>query len=277
MALNLVLQGAPLSRDELTQVTAQVGANHIVTLGATAWRLTGVREADVEAFCAERGLDFAWVPDERRLADLRLVAMDMDSTLIAVETIDEMGGLLGIKDKIAAITAQAMRGEIDYAQSLRQRVSLLAGIEETALGRLYAERMRLSPGAEALIDACKARGIRTLLVSGGFSFFTSRLIERLGIDEQLSNRLEIVDGRLTGKVVGEVVDGRAKAARVAALGRELGASRGQILAVGDGANDIPMLAEAGISVAFHAKPALRERATHALDHAGLDGVLNLFL
>jgi phosphoserine phosphatase len=137
--------------------------------------------------------------------------------------------------------------------------------------------MRLSPGAETLVDACKARGIRTLLVSGGFSFFTSRLIERLGIDEQLSNRLEIVDGRLTGRVVGEVVDGRAKAARVAALGRELGASRGQILAIGDGANDIPMLAEAGISVAFHAKPALRERASHALDHAGLDGVLNLFL
>jgi phosphoserine phosphatase len=128
MALNLVLQGAPLSSDELTQVTALVGANHIVTLGASAWRLTGVREADVDAFCAERGLDFAWVPDDRRLADLRLVAMDMDSTLVAMETIDEMGALLGIKDKIAVITDQAMRGEIDYADSLRQRVSLLAGL-----------------------------------------------------------------------------------------------------------------------------------------------------
>lgn len=277
MALNLVLQGAPLSRDELTQVTALVGANHIVTLGTTAWRLTGVREADVEAFCAERGLDFAWVPDERRLADLRLVAMDMDSTLVAVETIDEMGALLGIKEKIAVITDQAMRGEIDYADSLRLRVSLLAGLEEIALERLYAERMPVSPGGEALIDACKSRGIRTLLVSGGFSFFTTRLAERLGIDEQLSNRLEIVGGRLTGKVIGDVVDGRAKAARLAALGEKLGAGREQILAIGDGANDIPLLAAAGISVAFHAKPALRERATHALDHAGLDGVLNLFL
>jgi phosphoserine phosphatase len=277
MALNLVLQGAPLSSDELTQVTALVGANHIVTLGASAWRLTGVREADVDAFCAERGLDFAWVPDDRRLADLRLVAMDMDSTLVAMETIDEMGALLGIKDKIAVITDQAMRGEIDYADSLRQRVSLLAGLEERALERLYAERMRLSPGGEALIEACKARGIITLLVSGGFSFFTSRLTERLGIDEQLSNRLEIVGGRLTGKVIGDVVDGRAKAARLAALGEKLGARREQILAIGDGANDIPMLAAAGISVAFHAKPAVRERATHALDHAGLDGVLNLFL
>jgi len=277
LALNLVLQGAPLSRDELTQVTALVGANHIVSLGTNAWRLTGVKEADVDAFCAERSLDFAWVPDERRLADLRLAAMDMDSTLIAVETIDEMGALLGIKDQIAAITGQAMRGEIDYADSLRQRVALLAGLEEGALERIYAERMRLSPGAEALVDACKARGIKMLLVSGGFSFFTSRLIERLGIDEQLSNRLEIVGGRLTGKVIGEVVDGRAKAARLAALGRSLGASREQILAIGDGANDIPMLAEAGVSVAFHAKPAVRERATHALDHVGLDGVLNLFL
>ena len=277
MALNLVLQGAPLSRDELTQVTALVGANHIVSLGTNAWRLTGVKEADVDAFCAERSLDFAWVPDERRLADLRLAAMDMDSTLIAVETIDEMGALLGIKDQIAAITGQAMRGEIDYADSLRQRVALLAGLEEGALERIYAERMRLSPGAEALVDACKARGIKMLLVSGGFSFFTSRLIERLGIDEQLSNRLEIVGGRLTGKVIGEVVDGRAKAARLAALGRSLGASREQILAIGDGANDIPMLAEAGVSVAFHAKPAVRERATHALDHVGLDGVLNLFV
>ncbi|MDH4192157.1 MAG: phosphoserine phosphatase SerB [Betaproteobacteria bacterium] len=277
MGLNLILQGGPLSRDEVTQVAALAGANHIVTLGTTAWRFTGVTEAPIEGFCAERGLDWAWVPDERRLEDLRLIAMDMDSTLITVESIDEMGGLLGIKEEIAAITAQAMQGEIDYAESLRRRVSLLAGLEQSALDRLYTERVRLSPGAERLVDACQSRGIRTLLVSGGFSFFASRLTEQLGLDRCLSNELEIVGGRLTGRVLGNIVDGRAKAAKLSAMAQEIGVGCERTLAIGDGANDIPMLAVAGVSVAYRAKSAVREHATHTIDHAGLDGVIHLFL
>jgi phosphoserine phosphatase len=276
--VNLVLQGSALTNDALSEIVALTGASHVATLGSVAWRLTHAsQDAPVEPWCAQRGLDWAWVPDERRLADLRLVAMDMDSTLVTIESIDEMGGLLGIRAQIAAVTAQAMRGEIDYAESLRRRVALLAGLQEAALERICEERMHLSPGAEALLARCREGGIRTLLVSGGFDFFTARLQQRLCIDAVLANALEIEDGRLTGRVRGAIVDGGAKAAKLREEMQRLGARREQVLAIGDGANDIPMLREAGVSVAFRAKPAVREHATHALDHAGLDGVLNLYI
>ena len=276
--MNLVLQGAALSNDALGEIVALTGANHVVTLGPGAWRLTRAAEQPgVQPWCAQRDLDLAWVPEERKLADLRLVAMDMDSTLVTIESIDEMGDMLGIRERIADITAQAMRGEIDYAGSLRRRVALLAGLEEAALEKICEQRMHLSPGAEALVRRCRSSGIRTLLVSGGFDFFTGRLQQRLGIDEVLSNVLEIERGRLTGRVLGAIVDGAAKAAKLRAEIHRLGLRREQALAIGDGANDIPMMSEACISVAYRAKPAVREHATHALDHAPLDGVLNLFL
>jgi len=280
--MNLVLQGAalapPLSKDAISELVALTGANHVVTLGACAWRLTGVSEQPhVQPWCAQRGLDFAWVPDERRLADLRLLALDMDSTLITIESIDEMGDVLGIRQRIAAVTAAAMRGEIDYPESLRRRVALLAGLEEQALEQILEERVHLSPGAETLLARCRQQGIRTLLVSGGFSFFTQHLKEELQIDFTLSNQLEIAGGRLTGRLLGDLVDGAAKAAKLVAVRNGLGVGREQTLAVGDGANDIPMMREAGLSVAYRAKPVVREHATHALDHAQLDGVLNLFL
>jgi phosphoserine phosphatase len=276
--VNLVLQGAALSNDALGELVALTGASRVVALGPRAWRLTRATERpEVESWCAQRGLDCAWVPDARRLAELRLVAMDMDSTLVTIESIDEMGDVLGIKERVARVTAQAMRGEIDYAESLRQRVALLAGLEEAALERICEQRLHLSPGAEALVRRCRERGIRTLLVSGGFDFFTTRLQRRLGIDAVLSNALEIERGRLTGRVLGAIVDGRAKAAKLREEARRLGLRREQSLAIGDGANDIPMMAEAGTSVAYRAKPAVREHATHALDHAGLDGALNLFI
>ena len=280
--MNLVIQGDPVNcairRDELTQLAALVEASHVIDLGPGAWRLaSALDDPSIEAFCAQRGLDFAWVPDARRLAGMRLVALDMDSTLITIECIDEIGDLLGIKASVAAITAQAMRGEIGYAQSLRDRVALLAGLEESGLEQVLEERLRLSPGAERLIARCRELGLRTLLVSGGFSFFTDWLRTRLGIDEALSNQLEIAAGRLTGRVIGEIVDGEAKAARLLRTMRAIGASREQTIAVGDGANDLPMMAEAGVSVAYRAKPIVREHATHAIEHAGLDGVLNLFL
>jgi len=276
--VNLVLQGAALSNDALGEIVALTGAHHCVTLGPCAWRLTRAAEQPrVQSWCAQRGLDCAWVPEERRLEDLRLVAMDMDSTLVTIESIDEMGDALGIRDRVARITAQAMRGEIDYAESLRRRVALLAGLEETALERICDQRMHLSPGAEALVRRCRERGIRTLLVSGGFDFFTTRLQRRLGIDAVLSNALELERGRLTGRVLGAIVDGRAKAAKLREELRRLGLRREQALAIGDGANDIPMMSEAGTSVAYRAKPAVREHATHALNHSGLDGALNLFI
>lgn len=276
--MNLVLQGAPLARDALSQLVALTGANHVVTLGPSAWRLTGVSEQNaVESYCAQHQLDYAWVPDERRLDELRLLALDMDSTLVTIETIDELGDVFGLKARIAQVTEAAMRGEIDYPESLRRRVSLLAGLEEDALEHVLEERMRLSPGAQDLFARCREQGIRTLLVSGGFTFFTLWLQQRLGIDYTLSNVLEINNGRLTGRVLGDIVDGTAKAAMFVRVMGELGASPAQTLAVGDGANDVPMLQQAGVSVAYRAKPVVREHATHALDYAPLDGVLNLFI
>lgn len=276
--MNLVVQGGALARDALAEIALLAQATQSVQLGDTAWRWAGARQsAAVELWCADRRVDCAWVPDDRRLADVRLVAMDMDSTLVTIESIDEMGDLLGIRDQIAAVTVQAMRGEIDYPESLRRRVALLAGLEEHSLERICEERMHLSPGAETLVRRCRDAGIRTLLVSGGFSFFTAWLRERLGIDEMLSNELEIDRGRLTGRVVGGIVDGAAKAARVRAEIDALGTSRDRAVAIGDGANDIPMMAAAGVSVAYRAKPIAREHATHALDYSGLEGVLNLFL
>ena len=276
--MNLVVQGAPLPTESLERLASLARARTVVELGPAAWRFPGVEQgAEVESWCAEQKVDCAWVPDDRLLSELRLVAMDMDSTMVTIESIDEMGDLLGIRDRIAAVTAQAMRGEIDYPESLRRRVALLAGLEERALEKICEERMHLSPGAENLVQRCRAAGIRTLLVSGGFSFFTEWLQQRLGIDVILSNTLEIENGRLTGRVLGGIVDGDAKAARLRAEIQRQGIAREQALAIGDGANDIPMMAAAGVSVAYRAKPIVREHATHTLDHAGVDGVLNLFV
>ncbi|MBM3353242.1 MAG: phosphoserine phosphatase SerB [Betaproteobacteria bacterium] len=275
--MNLVLQGRALPHAELKRLVHMVSGGGVTALGPAAVRISGAEESPLVAtYCEENELDFAWVPDSRRLADLRLIAMDMDCTLVTIESIDEMGGLLGIKDRIAQVTEQAMRGEIDYRESLQRRVALLAGLEESALARICEQRMRLSHGAEALISRCHKLGIRTLLVSGGFSFFTGWLKERLGLDAAYSNQLEIADGKLTGRVLGDIVDGQAKAARLVQEIASMGITASQAVAVGDGANDIPMMGIAGISVAYRAKPAVKDSATHALDHCGLDAVLNLY-
>lgn len=276
--MNLILQGRALPHAELKRVVQMVSGGGVTALGTAAVRISGAEETPLVAtYCEENELDFAWVPDARRLADLRLIAMDMDSTLVAIESIDEMGGLLGIKDRIAAVTARAMRGELDYKESLRQRVALLEGLEESALERICEERMQLSPGAQALISRCHELGVRTLLVSGGFSFFTGWLKDRLGLDAVYSNHLEISGGRLTGRVLGDIVDGEGKAARLVQEIASMGITASQAVAVGDGANDIPMMGIAGVSVAYRAKTVVKDKATHALDHCGLDGVLNLYL
>jgi phosphoserine phosphatase len=276
--VNLVLQGPGAGAAHAAEAARLSAARDIEQLAANAFRLRGAeKNAALIEWCDEQALDCAWVPEGRGLAELRLVAMDMDSTLVTIESIDEMGDMLGIKDRVALITAQAMRGEIDYAESLRRRVALLAGLEEAALERICEQRMHLSPGAEALVRRCRELGIRTLLVSGGFDFFTTRLQRRLGIDAVLSNALEIERGRLTGRVLGPIVDGRAKAEKLREEMRRLGLRREQSLAIGDGANDIPMMSVAGTSIAYRAKPAVRAHATYALDHAPLDGALHLFL
>ena len=273
----LLVQGPEATALRAAALAQMCGAEEAVAVGEQAWRLRGVqRREGVAAWCEAHRLDHAWVPEGRRFGALKLLAMDMDSTLITIECIDELGSYFNKKNEIAAITAQAMRGEIDYPESLRKRVALLAGLSEDALQDVYDEKLRLSPGAEQLVAACKRHGVKLLLVSGGFTFFTERLKQRLELDETISNVLEIDGGKLTGRVLGTIVDVDAKAAKFRQVAQRLGASREQTVAIGDGANDLKMMAEAGTSIAWRAKPVVRAQATHALDYSGLDGVLNLF-
>ena len=275
--MNLIAQGPSITADEAHQLARLAGTTRVERIAERAYRLrNSASEDSIPAWCEARRIDYAFIPEGRRFADLKLLAMDMDSTLITIECIDELGDMAGKKAEIAAITAQAMRGEIAYPESLRRRVAAIAGLEEAALARVYEERLRLTPGADALIAACKKHSVKLLLVSGGFTFFTERLRERLGIDHTISNVLEVKRGRLTGALVGNIVDADAKAAKFRAVVKELNASKDQTVAIGDGANDLKMMAEAGISIAFRAKPVVRAQASCALNWSGLDAVASLF-
>ena len=275
--MNLVIQGASVAESDLREIARLAGAGAFEPLSVTAYRLKDAQQRPgVAEYCARAGLDFGFVPAMRRLADMRLLAIDMDSTLITIECIDEVADLAGVKAEVAAITAAAMAGDMDYAQSLQRRVGLLRGLSEDALARVYEERLQLSPGAETMLAAMRRAGLKTLLVSGGFSFFTERLKNRLGLDYSTSNTIEIEGGCLTGRVIGDIVDAEGKAAKLRAVRDELGITKAEIVAIGDGANDLAMMAEAGVSIAYRAKPLARSTAGYALDHTGLDGVLNLF-
>jgi phosphoserine phosphatase len=278
---DLVVQADDVATPDLKELARLTGAEGIVALDRAATQafrlLRPATHEPIAPFCARVGLDHGLVPADQRLERVRLVAMDMDSTLITIECIDEIADLRGIKPQVAAITASAMRGEIDFRQSLRQRVALLAGLDVGALRRVYDERLRLSPGAERMLAGFKRAGAKSLLVSGGFTFFTDRLKERLGLDHVLANTLEIADGKLTGKIEGDIVDAQAKAAEVQRIGSALAGADGLVAALGDGANDLPMLARADVSFAYHAKPVVRAQTTYAIDHCGLDAALNLFV
>jgi len=214
------------------------------------------------------------------LADFKLIAFDMDSTLINIECVDEIAAASGKKDEVAAITEAAMRGEIaDYKESLRQRVALLKGVPLQHLEDVYAKRLQLNPGAAEVVAACKKAGMKVLLVSGGFTFFTDRIRERLDIDYARSNVLEVSGGKLTGRMVdqpwGDICDGAEKRKMLLETCGWLGISPRKAIAVGDGANDLPMMAESGLSVAYHAKPKVREQAMVAINEGGLDRLLEV--
>jgi len=226
------------------------------------------------------GLVINLATPDLKLSDFKLIAFDMDSTLINIECIDEIADAVGRKAEVAAITEAAMRGEItDFKDSLRRRVALLKGVSVTSMEAVYRERLKLNPGAAALVHACKDAGMKVLLVSGGFTFFADRVQGELGIDYLRANVLEIENGVLTGKLVdqpwGDICDGEEKRRTLLDTCAELGINPLQAIAMGDGANDLPMMGAAGLSVAYHAKPKVREQAMVAINEGGLDRLLEL--
>ena len=273
--MNLVAQGPAMTAAHADELAKLVGVSPSAISG-NAFRFKGAKPfPSLASWCEERHIDHAFVPEGRRFADLKLLAMDMDSTLITIECIDELGALAGKKAEVAAVTAQAMRGEIDYPESLRRRVAAIAGLSESSLSEVYEKRLRLTPGAEALLAKCKKHRVQVLLVSGGFTFFTERLKGRLGLDHTISNVLEVKGGKLTGALLGDIVDADAKAGKFLQVKKKLNARTEETVAIGDGANDLKMMAQAGLSVAFRAKPVVRAQADCALNWSGLDAVINL--
>jgi phosphoserine phosphatase len=278
--MDLVIQASAISTADVAAIASLSGAQGIHALDSgrlRAFRLSRAQpHAGVAALCNAAGIDHAFVPADQTRDRVRVVAMDMDSTLITIECIDEIADRMGIKRDVAAITAAAMRGEIDFAESLARRVALLSGLPVAELERVYAERLVLSPGAERMLDGFKAAGAKTLLVSGGFTYFTDRLKAQLDFDAAAANVLDVAAGCLTGRVVPPIFDAKAKAVRLAAMREHYAGAGGIVIAIGDGANDVPMLQAADVSIAYRAKPVLRAQATYAIDHCGLDAVLNLF-
>jgi phosphoserine phosphatase len=215
-----------------------------------------------------------------RLADYKLIAFDMDSTLINIECVDEIADVAGRRNEVAEITEAAMRGEIaDYKDSLRRRLALLAGVPEAALQKVYDERLRLNPGVETFVAACRAAGLKTLLVSGGFTFFSERIRSRLQLDFARANTLGVAHGRLTGTLFdrpwGDIVDGAEKKRVLLEVCELMGITPEQAIAVGDGANDLPMMRAAGLSIAYHPKPAVLEQAMLSITQGGMERVLEL--
>ena len=283
--MDLVIQSADLPTDAVDAFRVACVARRVQRRLNSA-RLVDIRDdADTRqaaaALSAYWKCDAAFVAPGMRLTDFRLLALDMDSTLINIESLDEIAAYAGKGAEVAAITEAAMRGEIaDYKESLRRRVAMLAGADAALLGRVYEEKLRLNPGAKQLIGACRAAGLKTLLVTGGFTFFTDRMKQRLGFDFTRSNELEVVDGRLTGRVTGpaggEIVDAEGKAQAVRDACDEIGCPTDRSIVIGDGANDLKMLKLAGLSVAYRAKPVVAQQAAQALNYSPLDGVLAWF-
>jgi phosphoserine phosphatase len=219
-------------------------------------------------------LDLAWQRDDAYRRIRRVVALDMDSTLLRAEVIDELAREAGVGPEVSAITEAAMRGELDFDSSLQQRVQYLAGLPADVLPRI-AERLELNEGAERLLTTLRRFGYRTAIISGGFTYFGNYLQKKLAIDHVYANELEIVDGKLTGRVLGQIVNAQRKADLLEQLAADEGVDRKQLIAIGDGANDLPMLSRAGLGIAFHAKPLVRQTAEHRVSTMGLDAVLYL--
>lgn len=274
--MNLILQGQKLTSNQAQEIATSVNGtlesnphfSHIVTQQA-------VTDSDLALLRNRYLFDINIIPSAFAPKAVKLLVTDMDSTLINIECVDEIADFINVKPQVAEITESAMRGEIDFETSLRQRVSLLKGLEVSALEKVYQQRLQLNPGANIMLRKLKERGVKTALVSGGFTFFTERLKQRLGLDYTMANVLAESKGRLTGEVEGEICGAQAKADFLLGKCEELAISPSQIIAMGDGANDLLMMQEAGLSIAYHAKPKVQSEAMTSLNYCGLEGVLGL--
>jgi phosphoserine phosphatase len=276
MSFITIIHTPSLTDAEQAQITAEIPGQLEQRSGY--YRLEhseAVSKACLGRLRVQYAFDISSLPGHFKPQEVRLLITDMDSTLIAIECIDEIADMQGIKAEVSAITEAAMRGELDFNSSLNSRVALLKGLPADQLQRVYDERLRLNPGAEELLLLVKEKGIKSALVSGGFTFFTDQLKSKLGLDYTLANQLEIEEGKLTGRVSGAIIGAEAKAELLQKLCDELSITTDQVIAMGDGANDLLMLEKAGLSVAYHAKPAVREATTVVFNYSGLDAVCHL--
>jgi len=281
--MNLILQSLTANQTTLHRIAALTNPRHVINTSPGALRCVDLQISEplevikekIETMAFQEQVDVCWKSFDQNLGDFKLLAMDMDSTLITIECIDEIADMQGLKREVSAITEAAMRGDIAFPESLTKRVALLKGLPATALQRVYDERLKLSPGAEKLLHTVQTAGIKTLLVSGGFTFFTDRVMANLNLDFSHSNQLEIIDGELTGRVIGNIVDAEEKRRTVERICNQLAISPAQAIVMGDGANDLAMMGIAGLSVAYRAKPVVRKQADVALNFVGLDGLLNI--
>lgn len=279
--MKLIIQGPQAALHIAHRVADIAKARSVAQIGEHVFRCDGVHSDDetrdaVRGACMGAGVDGAFVPAGLTIDQFRVLVMDMDSTLITIECIDEIADMQGLKSEVAEITEAAMRGELDFRDSLLKRVALLEGLDASALDQVFEQRLKLSKGAKTLLEAVKASGLRTVLVSGGFTYFTQRLQQSLPLDLTRANLLEVREGKLTGRVTGAIIDAQAKRRTVEEECAVLGVATDAAIVIGDGANDLEMMAIAGLSVAYRAKPVVQQKASVALNFSGLDGLLNLF-
>ena len=272
----LVLQGENLTNSNALEISDKL--NGILEPHIDYIRITFPQNMLLEQLSNLRqryDFDINIIPAQFEPKKVRLLFTDMDSTLINIECVDEIADFINVKPEVSAITDAAMRGDIDFETSLRQRVALLKGLDTSVLERVFEERLKLNPGAEIMLKGLRVKGIKTALVSGGFTFFTERLKEQLGLDYAMANVLTEKKGKLTGEVSGAICGAQAKADFLLTQCEKLGISTSQVVAMGDGANDLSMMKEAGLSIAYHAKPKVQSEADVVLNHCGLEGVLGM--